>query len=159
MTITAPASCDAVAHALRAEAAEHHRVRGADAGAGLHGGHAFDAHRHVDDDAVTLLHAARLQRVGELAHLGQQFAVADLGDLAVVGFEDDGRLATQAALDVAVQAVVRHVERAVLEPLEERGAFAVQHLGEGRLPADDLARQAGPVAFVVVDRPPSTRAS
>jgi hypothetical protein len=36
ITATAPASTDAVLQALRGEAAEHHRVRRADAGAGLH---------------------------------------------------------------------------------------------------------------------------
>jgi acetyl-CoA synthetase len=62
---------DAVAQRLRREAAEHHRVRRADARAGLHCHHAFDRHRHVDDDAVALLHTARLQRVRQLRHLGE----------------------------------------------------------------------------------------
>ncbi len=140
---------DAVAQRLRREAAEHHRVRRTDARAGLHRDHALDAHRHVDDDAVALLDAARLQCVGELAGLCQQRLVADLGDLAVVGLEDDGGLVAQALFDVAVQAVVGDVELAVLEPLEERRVALVEHLGERLLPADELAGLAGPEALVV----------
>ena len=138
-----------VAHALRAEAAEHHRVDGADARAGLHCGHALDAHAHVDDNAVTLLDPACLHRVGQLAHLGQQFAVADAGDSTVVGLEDDGRLVAQAALDVAIQAVVADVQRAVGKPLVKGRVAAVQHFGEGGPPADEFARQASPISLVV----------
>jgi hypothetical protein len=63
--------------------------------------------------------------------LASSSAVGDLGDLAVVGLEDDGGLVAQAALDVAVQAVVRDVERAVLEPLEERRVARVSTLVNG----------------------------
>ena len=69
-----------------------------DAGAGLHGGHAVNRHGDVDDDAVALADALGLERIGDLADLRQQFAIADLGDGAVVGFEDQGRLVAQASL-------------------------------------------------------------
>ena len=140
---------DAVAQGLRREPAEDHRMRGADARAGLHRDHAFDAHRHVDDDTVALLDAACLQRVGQAAGAREQFAIVDAAYGAVIGLEDDGRLLAHAALDVAVQAVVRDVQRTVLEPLEERRIAVVEALGEGRLPADELARQARPVGAVV----------
>jgi hypothetical protein len=52
-------------------------------------------------------------------------------------------------LDLAVQAVVRDVQRAVLEPLEERRVARVEHLRERRLPAQQLARARGPEALVV----------
>ena len=68
---------DAIAHRLGREAAENDRVNGADTGAGLHGDDAFDGHRHVDDDAVTLLDTLRLQHVGHLADPGQQILVGD----------------------------------------------------------------------------------
>jgi hypothetical protein len=48
---------DALLHALRGEAAEHHRVRRADARARLHRDHRLDRHRHVDEDALALLDA------------------------------------------------------------------------------------------------------
>jgi hypothetical protein len=83
------------------------------------------------------------------AGLGEQLAVGDLGDLGVVGLEDQRDLVAEAGLDLAVEAVVRRVQGAVLEPLEERRLAVVEHLRERRLPAQQLAREAGPVAFVV----------
>ena len=50
---------------------------------------------------------------------------------------------------MAVQAVVGDVQRAVLEPLVERGLAVVQHRAEGLLPGDQLARQATPEGLVV----------
>jgi len=135
---------------LGREAAEHHAVRGADARAGLHGHHALDGHGHVDQDAITLLHALRLERVGELRDALQQFAVADLGDLAAIGLEDDGRLVLDVRAHVLVQAIGAGIEFAVGEPAEERRVAVVQHLGEGLGPDHVLARQAGPEALVVV---------
>ena len=51
-------------------------------------------------------------------------------------------LVAQAALDVAVQAVVGTFSVPSSNHLEERRVALVQDLGEGRLPADQLARQA-----------------
>lgn len=110
---------DAFLHRLGREAAEHHAVRGADARAGLHGHHALDGHGHVDQDAITLLHALGLERVGELRDALQQLAVADLGDLAAIGLEDDGRLVLDGRAHVLVQAVGAGIEFAIGEPAEE----------------------------------------
>ncbi len=49
---------DAVAQGVGGEAAEHHRVNGADAGAGEHGHGRFGHHGHVDGYRVALLHPA-----------------------------------------------------------------------------------------------------
>jgi hypothetical protein len=68
---------DAVGEALGAEPAEHHAVRGADAGAGQHGHRGLGDHRQVDVDAVALADTEVLQRVGELLHLGEQLGVGD----------------------------------------------------------------------------------
>jgi len=140
---------DAVAQGLRREAAEHHRVHRAEPRAGLHRDHALDRHRHVDDDPVALLHAQALQRVGHAAGGGQQLVVGGARHRAVIGLEDDRHLVAQAGSDLLVQAVVRDVQGAVLEPLVERRLLAVQHLRERRFPLDEFARQPGPVAFVV----------
>ena len=67
-----------------------------------------------------LLHAARLEHVRELRDLVEQLAVGDARHRAVVGLEDDRRLVLDRRAHVAVQAVVRGVELAVLEPLVER---------------------------------------
>ena len=143
---------DALLQRLGREAAEHHRVGRADARAGLHRGHAFDRHRHVDDDAVALLDAARLQAVGELADALVQFLVGGARDRAVVGFEDDRGLVGVAVLEVAVEAVVRRVQLAVVEPFVERRVGLVERAGERLVPVEVLARQARPEAFVIGGR-------
>ena len=140
---------DAFLQRLCREAAEHDGVGGADARAGLHGCNAFDGHRHIDDHAVALGDALGFQAVGELADFFVQLGIRCLGDGAVIGFEDDGRLVAQAIFDVAVQAVVGHVQQAVFEPLVERRVVFVQGAGERLFPAQVFARQLGPEAFVV----------
>ncbi|MDT4858659.1 hypothetical protein FQZ97_931380 [compost metagenome] len=125
-------------------------MRRADAGAGLHGHHAFDRHGHVDDDAVTLLHATGLQGIRKLRHLGQQFLVGHLGHFTAIGFKDDGGFVLHRRAHVAVQAVVGGVEFAVFEPGEERRVRLVQHLGEGFAPGQGFAGALGPEAFKVV---------
>ena len=107
---------------------------GADAGAGLHGDHAFERHGHVDQHAVALLDALGLECVGKLAHAGQQFLVSRLGHGAVVGFEDHGHLVFGGGADVLVQAVGRCVELAVVKPFVERGVGLVEHFGERLVP-------------------------
>ena len=54
ITSLAAGVLDAVLERRRREAAEHHRVDGADAGAGVHRDQHLRHHRHVDDDAVAL---------------------------------------------------------------------------------------------------------
>ena len=93
-------------------------MRGADPRTCLHRHDDLDRHRHVDEDAIALLDAASFQRVGELADLLVQLLVADLRNLAVVGFEDDRDL-IRLRLEVTVQAVVRSVELTVVEPAEK----------------------------------------
>ena len=96
---------DAAGEAVGREAAEHHRMHGADARARQHGVGGFGDHRQVDGDAVALLDAVGLEHVGELADALVQLAV---GDLLVVGgvvaLPDDGDL-VGARLQVPVDAV------------------------------------------------------
>ena len=58
---------DAVAQRLGAEAAEDHGVHGADAGAGQHRDGQLGDQRHVERDAVALLHAEPVQHVARTA--------------------------------------------------------------------------------------------
>ena len=55
---------DALLHALGGEAAEHDGMGRPDPRARLHRGHRLDAHGHVHEDPVPLLHAERFQAVG-----------------------------------------------------------------------------------------------
>ncbi|ERJ33876.1 hypothetical protein L810_3706 [Burkholderia sp. AU4i] len=134
---------------LRGEAAEHDRVRRADAGAGLHRDDAFDRHRDIDDDAVALADAALLQRIRETRHAGEEIRIGDARDGTVVGFEDHRDALAVAGFDVTVEAVVRRVQLAVVEPLVERRVGLVEHFGERLVPREAFAREARPEAFVI----------
>src|SRR5262245_11082903 len=81
-----------------------------------HGHGRFRNHRHVNTNAVALLHAARLERIGEAAYVLVQFAVSDLLIiLGIVSFPKDGYL-IGAFVEVSIDAVIGHVERGALEP-------------------------------------------
>ena len=95
-------------------------MRRPDARARLHRHHALDRHRNVDDDPVAFLDAARLEAVGELADSDVELAIRHPSDRAVVGLEHDRGFVCVAVLEIAVEAVVRSVELAVLEPFVER---------------------------------------
>ena len=140
---------DALLQRLRREPAEHHGVGQPEPRAGLHRDHRLDRHRHVDDRAFALGVAQRLQAVREAAHTGVQVLVGDRGDRAVVGLEQDRDLVLGRRAEVAIEAVVRDVQLAILEPAEERRLGIVQRLGERPLPQHLLAGQPGPEAGVV----------
>jgi hypothetical protein len=78
--------------------------------AGQHGDHRLRHHRHVDDDAVALLHAEVAQDRAEQLHLGQHAAVGEglyrVGDGGIV---DQRRLVVAAGEHVAVERVVAGV--------------------------------------------------
>ncbi len=145
---------DAAGERVGREAAEHHRMDGADTRAGEHGVGRLGNHRQVDGDAVALLDALGLQHIGEAAHLGVQLPVGDLlVVLGIVAFPDDGDLIA-ALLQVAVDAVVGAVGGAVLEPLDRdvvRRERGVLHLGEGLEPVNALG-VLGPEAVRVLHR-------
>ena len=69
---------DAAGERIRREAAEHHRMDGADARAGEHGVGRFRNHRHVDGDAIALLDVAIAQDIGETADLVVQLFIGDV---------------------------------------------------------------------------------
>jgi hypothetical protein len=134
---------------LGREAAEHDRVRRADAGAGEHRHDRLGDHRHVDRDPVAGGHAQRGQRVGGLRYLVLELGV---GDVALVAdrlpHPVDRHPVTEAVLDVPVHAVVRRVQLAADEPLGERRLVPVQDAVPGLRPGQPL-RRLGPVGLAV----------
>ena len=109
---------DARAQRLGGEAGEDDRVHRADPRAGEHRVGGLGDHRQVDHDAVALADAERLQDVGELRDLRVQLAVADVrAGRRVVALPDDRGLLA-AGREMAVDAVGRDVELAVLEPVD-----------------------------------------
>ena len=137
------------------EAAEHHGMDGADAGAGEHCVGRFRDHRQIDADPVALADAAGLERVGELAYRPVQFAIADM--LLLVGFvafPDDCRLLA-AARQMPVDAVIRHVEFSAFEPAHVGGAeIARRHLLPGLVPVQEAGGHFRPEFFRILDRLP-----
>ena len=143
---------DARRQLVRGEAAEDHRVHGAQARAGEHGDHRLGHHRHVDDDAVAFDHAEPGERASEERHLVPQRGVGEAldlrGDGAVV---DERELLAAALLDVPVERVEAGVEAAALEPAREVRPGPVKHAPRWLVPADGLGCVA-PEAFRILQR-------
>jgi hypothetical protein len=106
MTTLAWASAIRVLQRLGGEAAEDHRVRGADPGAGEHRDDGLGDHRQVDRDRVALADAELGQGVGGLADLTLQVGIGDGAGVARLALEVDRDLVAVAGLDVPVDAVV-----------------------------------------------------
>ena len=128
---------DAGGELLGREAAEHHRVDGADARAGKHREHRLRHHRHIDDDAVALLHAEVAQHGAEQLHLGEHAAVGEglhrVGDGGIV---DQRELVVAAARDVAVERVVAGVAGGADEPAAVDAGILVEDLLRLLVPVD-----------------------
>ena len=121
------------------EPGEHDAVHHPEPCAGQHRDDRFGHHRHVDRDAVAGFQAEVGQRVGRLRHVGQQLRVRQ-GAAVTEGFAFpvDRDAVAVAGLDMAVHAVVGHVELAADEPFRERRARPVEHVGERRLPGQPV---------------------
>jgi hypothetical protein len=78
-----------------------------------------------------------------------QLPIADAGDLAVVGFEDDRGLLGVAVREIAIEAVVRNVELAVVEPLVERCVAFVERSRERFVPRERLTGEVRPESLEV----------
>ena len=128
---------------LGREAAEDHRVRRADPGAGEHRDRQLRDHRHVDRDPVARRHAELEERVGGLGDLPLEVGVGDGPGVAGLADPVVGDLGAEATLDVAVDAVVGDVQLAAVEPLGER-EVPVEGRRERLDPIDAFAREAGP---------------
>jgi len=112
----------------------------ADARAGEHRVGRLRDHRQVDRDAIALLRAEFLERVGHAAHLRVQLAIGDLLALRrIVAFPDDRDL-VGAPGEMAIDAVRRDVQHAVMEPADADIAGVV-----------DVAHRAGAVGLDPID--------
>ena len=133
---------DAAGERLGREAAEHHRMDGADARAGEHGEGGLGDHRQIDGDAVASLDAVLLEHIGEAADLFVQFGVSDVArDRRIVAFPDDRGL-VGARRQMPVDAIHRDIGRAVLEPAYRdvmRVEARVLDAGERRDPGQPAA--------------------
>ncbi len=134
------------------EAAEHHRMDGADPRAGEHGHHGLRHHRHIDDDAVALGDAKIRHHAGQRLHFVQKLGVGEFGDAAGERrIVDQRELIGAATFDMAIERVVAGVDDRAGKPA------AIQALGGienflGRFDPVDLARRLTPKALGVAER-------
>ena len=125
---------DAGGQGVGREPAEHHRVRGADAGAGEHRDGGLGDHRQVDRHPVAGLDAEVGEGVRGPADLVLELGVGDRAGVAGLALEVDRDPVAQAVLDVPVDAVVGDVELAAHEPPRERRLGPVEGRGRSRCP-------------------------
>ena len=141
---------DALGEGLGAEAAENHRVGGADAGTGQHRHRRLRDHRQVDGNAVTFADPLALQHVGELADLAQHVVVGQYPAVAGLALPEERHLVAEPAGDLLVEGIVGKVGLAADEPLHER-LIPLVH----RAPALEPVKFAGnafPEAIRIVER-------
>ena len=135
---------DPGAEGVGGEAAEHHRVDGADPGAGQQRDDGLGNHGQVDGHAVTLGHAEGLEGVGGLLDLFGELGVRVGAAVAGFALEVDGHPVPEPVLHVPVQGVVGGVDLAADEPLGEGRVGPVQGLGEVLAPGEHFTGLPGP---------------
>src|SRR4051812_22689293 len=119
-------------------------MHSADARARKHADQRLRYHRHIDDDAVTLLDAEIAQDSAEHLHLGPQTVVGDDALLAGEwGIVNDRRLRATAAHHVTVDGVPAGVDDAVDEPATVNAGFRIEYLLGYFVPVY-IARRLGP---------------
>jgi hypothetical protein len=132
------ASSMRVASDAGGEAAEHHRMDGADACAGEDGEGGFGDHRHVDQDAVALGHTERLHDRRRAHHLALEFGEG-IGLLLVgLGRDVHQRAIVRTLCRVAIYRVVAKIGLAADKPLREWRTRKIADLLRRRLPVDQL---------------------
>ena len=119
---------------LGREPAEHDVVRCADPRAREHRDDHLGDHRQEDPDDVALADAQVLERVREPLHVEVELGVGDRPLFALLAGPVEGDAVAVAGLDVAVQAVIGHVQLAVAEPLVEGRVRVIEHGGERLVP-------------------------
>ena len=139
---------DAILERKRRESAEHHRMNGTDARAGLHRYDRLRHERHVDHHAIAPTDAARLKGVGKAADLGVQLPIAQLAHVAGLAFENDGGAMAMLG-QMHVETVPRYVQLAISKPAVIRRCRIIERLGEELPPGDLRTREIGPVTHRV----------
>ena len=114
------AGLDPIGNGVGTETGENDGMDGTDASAGQHGHGQLGDHGHVQGDDIALADALILEGVGNLAHLGQEFAEGDAADVGgLISLPDDGHLigpAIGTGGAVPIDGVVAGIDLAVEEP-------------------------------------------
>ena len=141
---------DAIAQRLRRETTEYDGVGCANTGTGLHRGDTVNGHRHVNNDAITLLNTEFFQCIGNLRNARQQLFVSHFGDLAIIGFKNQRNFVAQTTLNLTIKTVVRRIQLAIHKPAIGRRIGFVQNFSERRLPAEEFLGTLAPVTLVIL---------
>ncbi len=125
---------------IRGEAPEDDVVRRADPGARKHRDDDLRNHRQIDPHHVAVADPPVLQGVREPLDVPMQVRVGDVALLALLAAPVERHLVSATCFHVAIEAVVRDVQLAALEPLVEGGIGVVK--GRVRLvePHQELIR-------------------
>ena len=91
---------------LGREAAEDDRMDRPDTRAREHRDHRLGHQRHIDRDAIALLHAETLERVGRARDLARQHLIREHAHVARLALPDERRLVAPCGGQVAVEAIV-----------------------------------------------------
>ena len=134
---------DPVGQSVGRKAREHDRMNGPNPGASQHRIGGLGDHRQIDHHAVAALYAMRLQHIGHAAGVFQKLGIGDVqgGRGRAVRLPDDRGL-VGARHHVTVNAIGRHVQRAIFIPLDRHLAdvkAGVLDLGVILDPIDALA--------------------
>ena len=159
-----PCVVDPQRELVRGEPAEDDRVDRAQPRAREHRHHGLGDHRHVDDDAVAVVHAEIAQRAGEPRDLLAQLGVREDGDrLGHRAVMDQRGLVRAPSVGVAVERVVARVQLTAGEPAVERRGVRVEHAcgrgepfdrGGGLTPEAVGILEAAAMCFGVARHPP-----
>ncbi len=147
-----PGGVDPGRQLVRGKPAEHHRMHGADAGAGQHRHRRLRHHRHIDQHPVALADAETGQRAGEPRHLVAQLVIAETSDLAGDrAVPDQRRARATTGCDMAVERVPAGVQPGARKPAVKWRPAAIEHPIPAAFPIDCLSRL-GPELLRLFDR-------
>ena len=138
---------DSIGQRLRREAAEHDRMNRADPRAREHRHRRLRHQRHVDRDAVALLDAETLERVTASPHFVGEHLVGQHARIAGLALPNQRGLVAARTVEMAIEAIVRGIDRAADEPLRMR-KVPFERFAE-RLEPMQVARAFGPESFGV----------
>jgi hypothetical protein len=125
------------------EAAEHHRMNGAEARTGEHRDQRLRHHRHVEDDAVAARDPKVGEHTGERLHFVEQLRVGEPALLSRNGrIIDDGRLTAASAQDMPIESVETGVADGADIPAAVDTGCGIKHLRGLLDPVDGFGRLA-----------------
>src|SRR5215471_12686131 len=127
---------NSVYQSIRRESAKDNRMRRSNTRTCEHRDWQLGRHAHVDDHAIALLYAQRLENVGELLDFAMELLVGQSPDFAGFALPNEGSFVFSRGEYVAIETVVGKIDLAAYEPFSP-----------GRIPVQNLVPFLEPVQF------------